>query len=372
MKLSVIIPTRNRSELLGKALESLTAQTLSQEHFEVIVVDNGSTDNTFEVVNSFKTRLKNIRYFLEHQPGLHVGRHKGFLEAKSDLLVYADDDIEALPTWLQAIENSFGDEEVFMVGGKCLPRFEGEPPAWLNAMWSPNAAGERILGCLSVIDLGSKIRFVDPYHIYGCNFTIRRSVLFEAGGFHPDGMPQELIRFRGDGESHVSQYVQSKGYKALYNPMASIYHWVPKSRMTIDYFCRRSYNQGVSNSYTAIRQAHGIDSAPIPAKTNSILDFYQRLRSKSLFEIFVAVLQIIKRMARQLNGFVQKETTFQQNLSAARQAGYAYHQKQVKESPELLAWVLRPNYWNFRPPSLSRERKPENDRSHLPIARELR
>lgn len=336
MKLSVIIPTRNRAALLEKALTSILTQTLSPEHFEVIVVDNGSTDNTTAVVNSFKSRLKNIRCFLEHQPGLHAGRHKGLAEAESNLLVYADDDIEAFPTWLQAIQDSFGDEEVVVVGGKCVPRFESEPPDWLNAMWLPNASGEHVLGYLSLIDMGDDIKPVNPDHIFGCNFAVRRSVLLEAGGFHPDSMPQDLMRFRGDGETCVSRYIQTSGYKALYNPWASVYHWVPASRMTAEYFLRRAYSQGVSDSYTAIRYANGIDSQH-ETKTG-IQYFYQQLFRKYLSWIMGSVLPMTKG------------AVLHRNLRTSYQTGYAYHQNQVRESSELLAWVLKPDYFDCRLP----------------------
>jgi len=347
MKLSVIIPTRNRATLLERALNSLFAQTLSQEHFEVIVVDNGSTDNTSEVVHSFETRLKNIRYFLELEPGLHVGRHKGCIEAESNLLVFTDDDIEAFPTWLQAIEDSFDDEEVVMVGGKCLPNFEAEPPCWVSTMWLPNVAGERSLVYLSVIDLGDETKTVNPSHVYGCNFAVRRSVLLEAGGFHPDAMPQELIRFRGDGESYVSKYIQTKGYKALYNPLASVYHWIPINRMTTEYFCRRVYNQGISESYTAIRHSKGIEPGTIMESV--VRNFYYRLGSESFSAVLGAVSLIIKFLTLYIKGqgsLAREELALRRILAVAYQTGYNYHQVHVRQSPELLAWVLRPDYWD--------------------------
>ncbi|MCK4816436.1 glycosyltransferase family 2 protein, partial [bacterium] len=110
MVLSVIITTRNRSKALSYALESITKQTLYSQLFEVIIVDNGSTDSTREVVDSFTGQIPTLRYYYEGSPGLHVGRHKGLNEAKSNILVYADDDIEAFPTWLEAIAEAFEDK----------------------------------------------------------------------------------------------------------------------------------------------------------------------------------------------------------------------------------------------------------------------
>lgn len=355
MKLSVIIPTRNRAALLEKALKSILAQTLSQEYFEVIVVDNGSTDNTPDIVNSFKSRLKNICYVLECQPGLHVGRHKGLSEAETDILVYADDDIEAFPTWLEAIQDCFDDVEVVMAGGKCMPKFETKPPGWLNNMWLPNASGEHFLGYLSIIDLGNETKTVNPDQIFGCNFAVRRSVLLEAGGFHPDSMPQDLIRFRGDGETSVSKYIQIKDYKALYNPRASVYHWVPASRMTIEYFFRRAYSQGVSDSYAAIRYANAIN----PVKTAVIHNFYLQLFQKYLSGIMGVASLIIRCSSLYATGKVYlacEEAALRRGLAASYQAGYTYHQDQVRESPELLAWVLRPEYYDCRLPFIGSEK----------------
>lgn len=332
--LSLIIPTRNRSALLEKTLKSLLFQTLSQKYFEVIIVDNGSKDTTADVVNCFKSGILNIHYFFEPKSGLHVGRHKGFFEAKSEILVYADDDIEACPTWLEAIKDAFEQNDVVMVGGKCLPRFEGEPPSWLKTFWSPNSDGERILSHLSLIDLGEEAKPINPYNIFGCNFAIRRSVLLEAGGFHPDAMPQELIRYRGDGESYVSKYVKDNGYKAFYNPLASVYHWVPHNRMTVEYFCRRSYNQGISDSYTAIRQAKGFIAKPGMTSYFSFAGLVSQM-----FRFLLPLLE-------NLGSLVSEQTLMRRKMQLAYQTGYAYHQKQVWESQELLAWVMKPDYWD--------------------------
>ena len=116
------------------------------------------------------------------------------------------------------LRRAFENPKVALVGGKCLPKYEGQVPELLSAMWAPNDRGERIVGYLSLIDLGDFPKMVDPLLVFGCNFSIRRSVLLAAGGFHPDGLPEQLICFRGDGETYVSRYIAAKGYNAFYDP----------------------------------------------------------------------------------------------------------------------------------------------------------
>lgn len=252
--ISVIIPTVNRSSLLARALATIEGQTFPRSAFEVIVVDNGSTDDTQGVVQAFQSRLSNLHYIFDSAPGLHVGRHRGMQAALGNILVFADDDIEALPTWLSSIADSFEDPDVVLVGGKNLPNFETQPPAWIERLWEPQD-GMRLIGALSIIDLGEEKKEISPYFVFGCNFAVRKGVLLDAGGFHPDGMPDKLIRFRGDGESWVSAFILANKFKAVYHPGASVLHLVSTARMTEQYFSRRLFNQAMSDSFTAYRQS---------------------------------------------------------------------------------------------------------------------
>ena len=254
MKLSIIIPTRNRAHLLNVALKSLMIQTYPSSEFEIIIVDNGSKDNTQKIFEGYNKKFKNMRYFYDETPGLHIGRHRGLKEAQTELLVYADDDIEAFPTWLEGIWESFQDKNVVLVGGKNLPKWENEPPYWIYEMWMNINQYGHSLGFLSILDFGNRIIEIDPRYVWGCNFSIRKNVLLEAKGFHPDGFPQEMIKYRGDGESSVSNHIRKQNYKTLYNPKASVYHFVPKDRMTLDYFCKRAFNQGISDSFANTRK----------------------------------------------------------------------------------------------------------------------
>jgi glucosyl-dolichyl phosphate glucuronosyltransferase len=336
MLLSVIIPTRNRAKYLKITLESIAKQTFPPAEFEVLVVDNGSTDNTREVTNSFKNEIRNLRYFYENTPGLHVGRHKGLKESISTILVYADDDIEAFPTWLEGIYESFENNDIVLVGGKNLPKFESEPPAWIKKMWNQKMEYGNVLGYLSILDFGDEIKEINPSYVYGCNFSIRKDILKAARGFHPDGMPQELIKYRGDGESYVSEYIFEKGYKAIYNPKASVYHFVLNSRMTLKYFKQRAYNQGISVSYSKIRLYSGkkIYNKIIPENRDIIL--------QKKIKIIKLVSYIIFNIINFLKDPVT--TTIKYKINEAHKNGFKYHQNEIKKDNQLFEWVMKDNY----------------------------
>ena len=346
--LSVVVPTHNRSRKLELALRSFEKQTLARHHFEIIVVDNGSTDDTrFVVANSAKG--ENVKYFYNASPGLHVGRHVGFREAKGDILVYVDDDIEAFPTMLEAIDDAFKRSDVALVGGKCIPKFESEPPQWLAAMWQPNAEGDRVLSALSLIDLGDDPKEIDPRFVFGCNFSIRRRVLSKAQGFHPDGMPEQLIRYRGDGETYVANFIAAKGYKAQYVPLASVYHWVSSNRMTADYFCLRAFNQGISDSYAAIRRDRGIglpSFAPADPQPTPSMPTLRRLAGRIWLRGKKALLSMREFIVR--SAVAEKKRS--KEIADAYQNGYKFHQSAAREDENLRAWILRADYWDCEIP----------------------
>lgn len=324
INLSVIIPTRNRASLLRNTLSSILIQNFPKEQFEVIVVDNGSTDNTKKICDTFLHEFNNFRYEYAPQPGLHVGRNIGLRVAKAEILVYIDDDIEAFPTWLQAIWDSFQESDsVGIVGGKNIPKWEIDPPNWIEDMWNPDKDNNRIMGSYSIIDLGEYIKEINPNYVWGCNFSIRRKIIEHTEGFHPDGMPQNLIMFRGDGETYVSEYVSANGYKAIYNPDASVFHFVSKNRLTLEYLKIRSFNQGISQSYTDFRKKY----SDIP-KFNRI---------KFLFKELIRI-----NKTRLLNN----ENSLSKILLTAFRDGYNYHRKSLAMNSKLRKWVLQKNYLN--------------------------
>lgn len=298
-------------------------QTYPSNDFEIIVVDNGSTDGTKNIIESYKKILPHLIYAYEPNPGLHIGRHTGLEISLGNILVYADDDIEAFPTWLEGIAESFEDTSVALVGGNNLPNYEVPPPPWVELLWGDTPLG-RANGMYSVLDFGNKIHEIYPHFVWGCNFSIRKEVLLKVGGFHPDGMPDELLRYRGDGESAVSGEILKTGKKTVFNPKASVYHFVPAKRMTFDYIFKRGYIQGISDSYSSIRQKHKVN----PKMT-----------------IRTSILSRIHYLRMRVNGLISTSMRPHDQFRLGWFKGYLYHQHEVLNDEKLLEWVLRENYF---------------------------
>ena len=325
--ITAIIPTRNRADLLRSAVESLDCQTLSKTGFEIIVVDNGSTDNTADLAVSLGKKLGNLRYVHEPAPGLHAGRHRGLREAKGDVLVYMDDDIRATPGWLEAIAENFADPAVSMLGGNNYPDFQGPVPGWLEKLWARPALGGQGIVYLSVLKLPDGRREMSPYLVFGCNFSIRKQVVLDAGGFHPDSLPGELIRFRGDGETHISRYVLENKLRCNYDSRASIYHAVTRERMSFDYFRQRAFNQGVSDSYTRLRN---------------------RLTRRSLSDYRTIAQRLFGRVQRTLRREREHDAELRKLTVLTREGykeGFEYHRKMYNEDAEVRAWVHKADYF---------------------------
>ena len=328
MYLSVILPTRNRASLLDDCLASLADQSLPVDQFEVLVIDNGSTDCTEGVARRHANQLP-LRYLFEPEPGLHAARHAGFREASADILVFGDDDIVAEPDWLLSILDAFRDPSVALVGGNNRPLFEQPPPDWLVCWWEGPSSKRRAISHLSILDFGQGQFDIDPGWIWGCNFSIRRSALAHAGGFHPDAMPAESLRLRGDGETSVSDAIRRSGLRARFHSGASVSHRVSKARMNADYFQQRSYAQGISDSYTDLRRRGG--------RRTPAAGLARRLRASA------STLRAIATTSHGTAGRTLR--TIRWHCLTSYLAGYAYHQREAALDPALRAWILKDNYF---------------------------
>lgn len=347
---SIIVPTRNRPASLAATLQSLGAQR-RQAGYQLLIVDNGPTDETRKVAQEAiaANPQQMIQYFQEPVPGLLSGRHRGVLEATSDLLIFIDDDIEADPGWLDAFVDSFEDPTVELVGGPSLPNYERPPPDWLTGFWTSTPYGGRMCTWLSLLDLGDRQMVVDPTLIWGLNFGIRRSALFAAGGFHPDCIPENLQHWQGDGETGLTLNAQKLGFRAVYQPRALVRHQIPASRLSGEYFERRGYYQGVCDSYSEIRAA--VEASLGPAASPDI----SRLPSRLMHYAKAPVRHARSLVGRARSSFVENRVAeIRERARRAYDEGFKFHQSAARRHPEVLEWVLRRDYWDYRLPELSR------------------
>jgi hypothetical protein len=188
--------------------------------------------------------------------------------------------------------------------------------------------GSRSLPWLSIQERPLGRYAISPYLVWGCNFAIRKDVLLAAGGFHPDGMPAELIRFRGDGETHVSRYVAENGLKCVFDSGASVYHKVTPERMTFEYLRRRGFNQGVSDSYAQLR-GEVVSVAPRRSMAYRLARWGWRTLSSLI-------------PARSHAAGARRAS---QEFQAGHREGFAFHQAAYRDDPEVRAWVHRERYF---------------------------
>ena len=127
----IVVPTRNQADSLDRCLDSLRADR-SQVSREIVVVDNGSTDHTAEVVASHAAGASlRIRRVWDPTPGASRARNAGIAQSQAPLILFADDDITVHDGWADALIASLSAPSVVAAGGRVLPAWSGTPPEWL-------------------------------------------------------------------------------------------------------------------------------------------------------------------------------------------------------------------------------------------------
>lgn len=248
---SVVMSTYNRCDLLPPAVESLLAQRTDGLRYELVVVDNNSTDRTREVVESIMARGQaDLRYVFEGRQGLSHGRNAGIANSTAPLVAFTDDDVRAAPDWVASVKRAFDEHpEVDFLGGKVLPRWEREPPSWLTSeIWS---------GPLALVDAGDEPFYSSAERVFffpGANFAFRRSLFDRVGLFDPhfQRVPGWVSSVE---DSEFILRVLRAGHKGLYAPHIVMRADVQAERMTKDYLRRWFASRG---RYRAMLRLHEI------------------------------------------------------------------------------------------------------------------
>ena len=237
--ISVIVCTYNRERYIVRCLERLT-DTRCRD-YEVLVVDNNSTDGTAALVKDYLKSHADlpVRYYFESAQGLSNARNRGMKEAKGGVFVFLDDDAFVVGDYLLNIEAFLQKyPEAAAFGGPIEPLFEECPrPKWL-CRWS--------MGWVSAYDMGRKVReFSGKAFPFGGNSGVRREIVEKVGQFDP-----ELGRKGGNmdagEEKDFYKRIRALGGKILYCPEMRIRHVITANRTTMEYVDRFAEGVGVS------------------------------------------------------------------------------------------------------------------------------
>lgn len=170
MHVSVVIPAYNEEKYLGRALDSLTRQD-TKLPFEVIVVDNNSTDKTAAVAQKFASRL-NLKVIKETRPGRGAARAAGFAHARGEMILSTDADSEVPPDWIERLTNILISEAKVVTGPCSFSDITGWKGKFLNWFQPVFMRAYRLI--------------FGKYVLCGFNFGIRRQAYLKSGGFNKD------------------------------------------------------------------------------------------------------------------------------------------------------------------------------------------
>lgn len=247
MKISVIIPTYNRSHMICDAIDSLCQQDLPADEFEVLVVDNNSKDETKSVVEQYIATHKEhkIRYVFEDRQGDYFARNRGAEEAEGKYLVFTDDDALFDTNYLSTILNLFETyPNVGVVGTRIVIKWEGGTPAkWIKPY-------EYLLGAASLNSIGYVVWSTGMYVNNG-SLAVKRDLYISVGGINPAQIGDNVI---GDAEGGFCRKIHQLGIPMAFTDDVAMWHrqFVGKND-TIKDICRRFENNvGITKAYTEV------------------------------------------------------------------------------------------------------------------------
>ena len=228
--LSIIICSRNRAHEIVNCLPGIASQAKNFSDVEVIVVDNGSTDNTREVVNEFGTKLQYpFRYIYEGIPGLCQARNRGRAEAKGTVLAYLDDDSLLKEGWIERVRTHYLEGKSDCLGGKVSVDLGGEMPFQFD---------ESMAWFFMASNMGEKPRqLAAPEHPIGCNMSFTSKVFDAINGFNTN------LKLYGD-ETDFFRRVYEKGFTVYYDPAVEVSQFIPAERLTKEELKDKSYKWG--------------------------------------------------------------------------------------------------------------------------------
>lgn len=248
LRISIIVATYNRSTYLLRTLRSLAQQSLDRALWEIVVVNNNSSDDTPEQVAKFISEHPELQIVAvtETQQGLSHARNAGIRASSGEFLLFVDDDEEMNEEYLSCYLSLFEEHPDAMgAGGIMTPLYEYPVPKWISPLTEQPISGS--------INLGKEVRLF-PKHKYpiGGNMGFRRTAIKRYGDFDT-GLGRTGNAPMGGEEKELFGRLKAGGEKIYYLPGAVIYHIIPESKFDTDYFQRLNYLNGVSERHRTLQ-----------------------------------------------------------------------------------------------------------------------
>jgi glycosyltransferase involved in cell wall biosynthesis len=249
MDASIIVCTYNRAESLRETLCALKAQAACAGcRWEVIVVDNNSSDDTRRVIADFQRDWPLLRYEFEGRQGLSCARNRGIMVAQGDILLFTDDDVLPEPDWLEATLTGMKQYHADACGGYIAPIWESRPPDWLT---------ERFYGFLAIRNERS-----DDYPItsgsqapFGANMAFRRDVFQKVGGFDTRrGRKGNVLASGEDGE--LFERIRAADLTTVFLGKSRVHHKVESFRLTKRYLRRWRFETSCNIAQSKVIDGH--------------------------------------------------------------------------------------------------------------------
>lgn len=243
VRASIIIPTYNRAGYLAKCLDALVLLNTDPMLFEILVIDNNSTDDTCKVVRDFATAHPNllVRYVMEEKQGVSRARNRALAEARGEILYFLDDDSPPIPEWLNYLEAAFDDPQVGCAGGPSVLDFQGQPvPPWLRGDMQGLISGYGL-----PFDKPTPLSRWDQFPL-SCNMALRKEAIAHLDAFRDDLGRIGSVKLTG-GETEMINRIHKSGWKIIYVPKAIVHHMVSPERLEKAYLYKIGYGHAASH-----------------------------------------------------------------------------------------------------------------------------
>jgi glucosyl-dolichyl phosphate glucuronosyltransferase len=237
-KVSAVICSYNRARFIISAVESIFNQDFDKSCFEVIVVDNNSTDDTVKLLEKYKADHSgyNFKYFVEHNQGVAYARTRCAKEASGEIVAFLDDDSTAQPGWLSQIVTFFDQHpDVYSVGGKITPRFITDIPNWYSRYF---------FGLVGNFNLGpDEKQLTSNRYPCGANMSFRKKTFEEIGYFNAD-LGRKGTGLLATEEKDIYLRILAAHHKVYYLPGVEVLHSVEANKFDKAYVKRHSMGIG--------------------------------------------------------------------------------------------------------------------------------